>query len=64
MLYNNGKITDVKNRKGEKQMSTLTLGGFWIIFNLILIGIPFCLCIYALILAIKALKIYINKNKE
>ncbi len=45
-------------------MSTLTLGGFWIIFNLILIGIPFCLCIYALILAIKALKIYINKNKE
>jgi hypothetical protein len=45
-------------------MTTLTLGGFWIIINLILIGIPFCLCIYALILAIKALKIYINKNKE
>lgn len=32
------------------------------IINLLLIAIPFCLTVYALILAIKALKIYIEKN--
>ncbi|MDF2871952.1 MAG: hypothetical protein K0R05_3527 [Anaerocolumna sp.] len=44
-------------------MNVFVLGGFWII-NLILIGVPLCLGIYALILAIKALKIYIKKNEE
>lgn len=43
-------------------MAIGTLGVFWFL-NFIIIGVPFVLIIYVLILAIKALKIYINKNQ-
>lgn len=42
-------------------MTAGTIGIFWF-FNLLIIGVPLVLVIYTLLLAIKALKIYIAKN--